>query len=147
MRNVYPESPLAVPVSSFSLCCSMGPETDDIVDSPATTAGSGSKSVSQTTLIIAAVVPVLALLVAFSLTLYLGIRRGWFVRKSNMAARANCSLTHVSYDDSATTAKADTSIKQPFDSHGVQELNGETKPYPIDGNQVYQLSGEREQRI
>ena len=147
MRNVYPKSPLAVPVSSLSLCCSMCPETDDVVDSPASTAGSGSNSVSQTTLIIVAVVPVLALLVAFSLILYLGIRRGWLVRKGNMAARANCSLNYASYDATATTAKANTSIKQPFDSHGAQELNGETKPYPIDGNQVYQLSGEREQRI
>ncbi|KAK5722035.1 hypothetical protein LTR17_014471 [Elasticomyces elasticus] len=132
-------------LSNNAECPSEKPSDVSVPSKPPT--GLSSKSVSQTTLVIAVVVPVLVLLVIFSLIIYLGIRRGWFVRKGYTAAHTNRTRSPISYDNTATPAKAVASVTGSFNSHGLQELDGERPSYPIVGNQLYQISGDTERSI
>ncbi|KAM0719787.1 hypothetical protein Q7P37_003921 [Cladosporium fusiforme] len=90
--------------------------------------------ISTTTLAVAVAVPIVVLLIVFGLIIWLGIRRGWFVKKSSHNA--------------AAAAEKGNAVLRPSDSKGfgganesVRELHANDRPHQLESSPVHELQG------
>lgn len=100
----------------------------------------GGGGVSTKILALAVTIPVVVLLLVFGLVIWLGIRRGWFVRKSQRGGRAE----EGEKGDAVTEAGAGKSMggntgEPAFLS--VRELHADDLPHQLGGSGVHELHG------
>lgn len=94
-----------------------------------------SGGVSTTTLAVAVAVPVVVLVLAFGLIVWLGIRKGWFVKKDKTphdgsVAEKNLGQAHDGIDN-----------KPVGDEGEVRELHSNHMPYQLEFSPVHELAG------
>jgi len=96
--------------------------------------------VSTTTLGVAVAVPVVVLLVAFGVILWLGRRKGWFVRRSSPAAQDGATAEKLGF---VTHDGGDKSFRNGNDPAyaSVRELHADDRPYQLESSPVHELQG------
>ncbi|GAB7343084.1 hypothetical protein MBLNU457_1165t2 [Dothideomycetes sp. NU457] len=102
-------------------------------DSEPTRSTSG---ISTQTLVIAVVIPIVVLIAAFILIIWLGIRRQWFVKYTR-------TPTHEPQEsDKRVWANGDTAIADNKGSFVVGELDASQDPHFLGGSELHQLPTE-----
>lgn len=82
--------------------------------------------------------PIVVLLIVFGLILWLGIRRGWFVKKdARGGATYNASPEQGNIVVHSNEPKRFGGSNEPF----VSELHPHGRPYQLEGSGVHELQG------
>ncbi|KAK5685677.1 hypothetical protein LTR17_027021 [Elasticomyces elasticus] len=106
-----------------------------------------SNTVSQSTLIVAVVVPIVALLLGFGVLLWFIIKRGWLVR-AHSAQNEHLMATNVKDPYNDHVASHDTKAwDRCVATDSPAQLDGRDVPHRAAGNEIYQLHGDDNGRV
>nr|OQO21891.1 hypothetical protein B0A51_10983 [Rachicladosporium sp. CCFEE 5018] len=123
--------------------------------SGASASAASNSGVSTTTLAVAVAVPIVVLLLLFGLVIWLGRRRGWFVKRSHAQnyTAANAFEDRQPYLEKPNGSSAQNDGASPMsrkpigsafvaETNGPAEMHGDHQPHRIDGQEVYQMPGD-----
>lgn len=112
---------------------------DELVQQDSSTRGpDGSGGVSTTTLAIAVAIPIIVLLLLFAIVLYLGVRKGWFVRKDDRDALSRYREAYGNDFTQQTKGGVEIGTKE----RNMGELSGDHGAHQLNSTEVYQLHGD-----
>ncbi|KAK4888703.1 hypothetical protein LTR27_012442 [Elasticomyces elasticus] len=130
----------------------ISPSNGTYEPNPSSTSGPklspNSDGVLRSTLIIAVIVPIAVLLLAFGFLLWLSFRRGWIVPGSSPSGSHQDGM----FMESSTNSKEGTTVREAVATEALlkreepSELTGVNLPYQEAGAGVHQLYGEESRR-
>ncbi|KAK5170255.1 uncharacterized protein LTR77_004841 [Saxophila tyrrhenica] len=109
----------------------------------ADTTSESTGGVTTTTVTVAVAVPIVVLLLLVAAGLYIGVRKGWFVRKADRDALSRYQNGYAG--DVSLRAKDGVGI-EAREREGLGELNGQSRPHLLNSTEVYQLHGDEGRR-
>lgn len=103
-------------------------------------ASGGGGGVSTTTLAVAVAVPIVVLLLVFGVVIWLGMRKGWFVRKNAQDPRSGAAAEKGDGFTQSGSGKANGDHGEPA-VLSVRELHANDLPHQLESSPVHELQG------
>ena len=104
-------------------------------------------TMSQSTFIIAVVVPVVVLLLAFGFILWLILKRGWLVRAHSTSTKHSAVVGDIDPYDDHIAAQASMRWDRGGATNSAAQLDGRGLPHHAAGVEIYQLHSDDSGRV